>query len=681
MKKNPLVSVIVPVYNIENYLEKSILSIIEQEYTNLEIIIINDGSTDNSLTICEMYAAKDTRIQVISQENGGLSSARNSGLDLATGEYILFVDSDDSISRRMLQILVDAIINDESDLVICNYRTISVDEEHVESQNQSNIIKHEIFTRDEVYLKIHTHDTWCIAWNKLYKREIFMDLRYPKGKIHEDEYIIHEVYEKCNRISVIPDQLYYYYKRDNSIVTSFITLKRLDAVRALLNRGEFFYSQSMDYPVSRSIERIAAIYTVFSRELGLKKENRRALKELKQQAKLFYFKTFKRLDFRAKIVGMLFLLFSTKYFDCILTFLKRIRSIVRGNGYLKTMTKEVAKKILFVMSGRWMWRMHHLKKSRSRTLKNVIVMATPCHGNLGDHAITYAQKKLFQKYGQAINLIEISNRDYFIFKTKIKKIIQDEDIVVIDGGGNLGTLWPYEDSKITEIIECYQNNKIVVFPQTCYYDDSLEGYLRLNKNKEVYSKAKDLTICLRDKVSYNFCVKNFLGPKFVLLPDVVMSLDGFDFNKKRKGILLCLRKDKEKVVDKSFLANLEETLKVEEISYRYIDTCDHRKISSRKRKQSLFKIWKNFASSRLVITDRLHGMIFAAITKTPCLALDNISKKVSGVGVWIAHLDYIKVCTNSQELLDSIDEFYAKDNCAYEVKEIKEEYSRFLSLF
>lgn len=291
----------------------------------------------------------------------------------------------------------------------------------------------------------------------------------------------------------------------------------------------------------------------------------------------------------------------------------------------------------------------------------IFFMSTPCHGNLGDQAIVYAQYEMFKKLGLKDKIVEISNSDYVRNKHIIKKYIDDKDMIVIDGGGNLGTLWPDEDDKIGEIINTYYRNKIIIFPQTCYYEEGKEGRERLNKNKQIYLKNKNLMLCLRDKKSYEFCKDKFPQLKTIYVPDIVLSISELMFEVAREGCLLCFRNDLEKMVSNKDIKNLQDYLKGINIPYKNTSTLVDMKVDIHNREKVLMDKWKEFASAKLIITDRLHGMVFAAITGTPCLALDNKSKKVSGVYKWISNQKYIKICSDLNEVKESI-----KDMCSME---------------
>lgn len=291
----------------------------------------------------------------------------------------------------------------------------------------------------------------------------------------------------------------------------------------------------------------------------------------------------------------------------------------------------------------------------------IVIMATPVHGNLGDHAIVYAEKCLLGDMGLAGRIVEIANSDYALCKKGIKKFISDRDLILIDGGGNLGTLWPWEDDKISEIIATYQRNPIVIFPQTCFYEESSSAQERLKRNAAVYAKTGKLLISLRDKKSHTFCCTRFNACQFVLVPDIVLYLYGKikqPVHAERNGILLCFRKDLERMVSHEETIRLKSYLLQQKLTYRETSTVKDYGMDHISRQTELNKLWSEFASAGLVITDRLHGMIFAAINGTPCLALDNVSRKVSGVYELIPNLESIKICANMNEVIANVASYY-----------------------
>ena len=238
-----LISVIVPVYNTEKYIKKCIESIINQTYSNLEIILIDDGTLDKSWQICDLYADKDKRIRVVHKKNEGLAETRNYGINIAKGKYFAFIDSDDYIEKNMIEVLYNNLIENNADISVCDF--IQVDENKHMQYNEYS--KKEFIVegnpkfenlRNEYYLAT------TVQWNKLYKAEIFKDIRYPKGKTNEDEFVIAKELYNAKRISYILEPLYYYYQRTDSIMHT-LNINRLDFLEGLEERIKFYKSLDM----------------------------------------------------------------------------------------------------------------------------------------------------------------------------------------------------------------------------------------------------------------------------------------------------------------------------------------------------------------------------------------------------------------------------------------------------
>ena len=213
---NELISVIVPIYNVDKYLERCIDSIINQTYKNLEIILVDDGSTDDCPRICDEYQKKDSRIKVIHKENGGLSDTRNKGIDIAKGKYYGFIDSDDYIDADMYAILYKNIVETHSDIAVCG-RYIDYEDGNTKkmtNENRSNIL----MDRIEALKKLNNYSDFDMsACDKLYSAKLWKDIRYPYGKICEDYYTTYKLFDKSNKVVFVPKALYHYFQRNNSL--------------------------------------------------------------------------------------------------------------------------------------------------------------------------------------------------------------------------------------------------------------------------------------------------------------------------------------------------------------------------------------------------------------------------------------------------------------------------------
>lgn len=222
---NKLVSIIVPVYKVEKYLSKCIDSLINQTYKNIEIILVDDGSPDNCGKICDEYASKDERIKVIHKENEGLSAARNDGMDICTGEYVTFVDSDDYISYSFCEDLMNAINENNADIAICNIKKF-IDGESVKEEKID--LETKVYTfKETIYNLISLGDYYDCAWGKIYSKKVLEGLYFPVGRIWEDSATTYKLYHKANKVAVINAKHYYYLtKRADSIMGGIYTKKK-----------------------------------------------------------------------------------------------------------------------------------------------------------------------------------------------------------------------------------------------------------------------------------------------------------------------------------------------------------------------------------------------------------------------------------------------------------------------
>ena len=243
MDEDYLISVIIPVYNVEKYISKCLDSVIKQTYKNLEIIIIDDGSTDKSGFICDEYKKIDSRIRVIHHKNKGLSYARNEGISNSNGSFISFVDSDDYLESNMFYELKNNIILYNSDISMCNFYYEKGNKKRVACDNFK---KDFVVNNNDKYNYIYNkYDSLTIhTWNKLYKKNIFNSIRFPVNNYFEDSFIICDLLEKANVISYLHKPLYNYVYRDNSIFHSF-SLKHFDNILASNKRIEFYENHKL----------------------------------------------------------------------------------------------------------------------------------------------------------------------------------------------------------------------------------------------------------------------------------------------------------------------------------------------------------------------------------------------------------------------------------------------------
>lgn len=241
----PKVSVIALIYNLEAYTPLCINSVLDQTFKDFELILVNDGSTDSSGQICEEYAKKDKRISVIHKDNEGIAAARNTGLAFASGEYIAFIDCDDYFHEQMVEILYEQIVSAQADIAMCDYFPT---EEGNDNQRKSALPDYSVGTYTNkqalhgLYNKSHTY---VVPWNKLYRKEIFKNVKYPSGYLYDDEFTAHRVLYEANKIVYVHAPLYYYVIRKGSTTHSPMTEKKFDKVLALHDRAVFFREKEL----------------------------------------------------------------------------------------------------------------------------------------------------------------------------------------------------------------------------------------------------------------------------------------------------------------------------------------------------------------------------------------------------------------------------------------------------
>lgn len=252
-----LVSIIVPIYNVEKYLRKCVDSLLKQSYSNIEILLIDDGSTDNSGRISDEYSNYNN-VRVYHKENGGLSDARNFGIEHSKGEFLAFVDSDDYVTEDYILRMLDKIQKTDVDIVACSYYDISEDGQILGKIQSTDRILNEKNFWDDIYINIKATPAYGVAWNKLYKRNVFENLRYRKGILNEDDDIIYDVIHGRNMF-MMDDLLYYYRQRQGSIMDQMKKTFNIERIELIYRRLEKFKKNEQWEYVPYVLIEIAAI--------------------------------------------------------------------------------------------------------------------------------------------------------------------------------------------------------------------------------------------------------------------------------------------------------------------------------------------------------------------------------------------------------------------------------------
>lgn len=629
----PTVSVVVPVYRVEKYLDKCIGSICAQTFEDFELILVDDGSPDNCPALCDAWAQKDSRIRVIHQKNGGLSAARNTGIEAALGQYLLFIDSDDYIEPDMLRQLVCAAQRSGAQMTLCSLRY--EDELGIPflypdfSGIQDAILDRDAFWKG-YYSSLSTY--YVVAWNKLYRRELFASLRYPVGKLHEDEYVLQELVDQCDIICCLGYVGYHYVQRSGSITNSAKNADHLEYWEIQLLRagqfcssGDFLRAEGM---LQGTILGLWKRQPDFTRTRDLAGKFHAVVRECSR----FYLRL-------ASKTGQKSMLLRAFLLRCGLA------------RYIRFLQKKHPE--LFDSRDTYNAELTAFQNSLAGTencQRRFILMQTPLHGNLGDQAIALAERAFLANHFPGVPVIELPgfafSQSPLFCRTLLDKT---KDTILIHGGGFLGSIWPEEDAHLHILLKELRDFRLIILPQSFYYDSDHGMELSLQN----YQNCPQLTVCLREKYSLARFQKVLPGVKAESIPDSVLSLENIKYTcGSRYGVGLCLRQDHESILnaDERYALVAEILHDFPQEAPVWTDTVVSHAIPPENREQAIRIKLDEFAAYKFVITDRLHGMVFAALTGTPCVVLDNCDHKVQGVYEWLKQNQYILYLDNASAL-------------------------------
>jgi len=300
--------------------------------------------------------------------------------------------------------------------------------------------------------------------------------------------------------------------------------------------------------------------------------------------------------------------------------------------------------------------------------RNVLLIGTPEYNNVGDSILTIATLKLLSDNLDSANVIEITRYDYYRYKSMIKRCLRKHDVVTFQPGGNMGNVWLNEENWRRDVIASFSDNRVVLLPQTIYYEDTIEGQASLRESQKLYSSNRNLVITAREKTSYELMRKYYPNNKVILTPDMALYLDKHESKNVRSGVLLCLRNDSERMRTKSDDEKIIQALGDRE--YKYMDMYSKENPTPETRKRICNEKIDEFTKAEVVITDRLHGMICCALTETPCVVLSNNHHKVKGVYEWLKELSYIKYVESVDEISNAINKVMSEENRIFDNKKL-----------
>lgn len=756
MKINKIIiSVIIPVYNTEKYLAECLDSVLSQHMNNdIEIICVNDGSTDNSFDILHRYVAEYSCIKVISQKNQGLSCARNAGLAVAKGKYIYFLDSDDMLAENALMEMYKAVEAEELDVLYFDasilYESKEMEEKHSEYNTMYQRLKsYGLYEYGQIlFNEMVTNNEYCVSsCLQLINREFLekTKLRYYPGILHEDNLFNFQCMLQAGKVCHIAKPYFVRRVRNDSIMTQekkfenfyglCVTYKEM---LLFIERGDIHIDKICEDAIKKTIENIrrlaSNIYTTFLNEEDKRKRNELPIGEqiwinsiLRQDAQQYKFPIYPfpnyLLEYGSRVVlygagniGQRYYkqIAESRYVEVVSWVDKRFIQL-RENGYsvdlpntiksiefdfvfLAVADRLIAQEIISelenmgIVRSRIVWygteycvqMNEQIKQLNSRlelgkqlwntTSKKIYLFMTPEHGNLGDYAIALSEREFLREYFADIPFIEVTTQEWQKNRELYSNVIRREDVIFISGGGYIGDMWQ-SGMLVKEIITAFPDNKKIMFPNTLTCVNNSEQ--TMYKEAEFYRKQNNLYMFAREKYTYcKFLKYGFrVEDAIKLYPDMALFLlPNILPIKGRDDVLLCFRTDIEKVCTEDVTNSVKHILNELEIIFSETNIHLYRTIKRQIGGFELEKKLQEFGNARMVITDRLHGMILSAIVGTPCIAFDNATHKVRGVyHQWLRHLPYIKFVDENTNLRTCVIELLTLCETKYESEEIQEQ--------
>ncbi|WP_044916098.1 polysaccharide pyruvyl transferase family protein [Oribacterium sp. FC2011] len=768
------ISIIIPAWNVEKYIVKCIDSCLRIKGAEIEIVIVNDGSTDSTLRKINENFGELNNLKVYTTENHGLSAARNYGIKMAEGDYIIFLDADDWLRTDLNQLISNETIFDNLDVLFFCCQMIDEMDENRLYPNKSFPVDFGIYSGEDIF-KI-SRDRYAgsgffhFAWLGVYKRSFLLEnnISFLEGIVYEDYDFWFKVLRNANRIRYSYRICYAYRLRNASITHVGFSERVLDSIFKTMNSvlnvenasdaylacaaaklelltiyGEMrtstknaeyltqkIYEKGIEekqklfklierkYPEKdqdwirikyRILSHVVFCFGIYDEEmLGrlwniYEKMNQNLIGEMKKWGLSDGTKRvgFYGHDLQDDIVANTYteLLGDIKA-DCVyiddsvkshrlkhynrdIININDIEKehidevIVCSNYLLEEMQNRLEEmhprvkvvspyfdsriSLLWVVCGNYTEIFKKMQATDGK--KRILLFETPEYPNVGDHLIAVSEKQFLHTYFPKHEIIEITNDEYSFYKCRLKRIIRKSDILIITGGGFFGGMWrQFHYDQALDIISGYPDNEVFVMPQSVYFEKTEEGEKYIQRTKIAFDR-KHLKVVCREHFSYEELRRIGVDRNAIYqCPDIAFY---WKFNKKidrKESIGMFFRYDKESVMEKKEREKIETVLVYSGLELIHSSMqygCE--KIYKQERELTVEEKLEEIAGYRVVITDQLHCMISCAITRTPCIAFNNISRKLEGVYEYLKDYPYIKFLSDSNHLQDILDELIRLD--------------------
>ena len=724
----PKVSWLMPVFNAEKYLRRSIDSMLVQSVQDFEVIIVMEPDCkDHTENICREYAEKDDRIRIIKNETRlGIAKSLNIGLENARGKYIARMDADDYSHPKRLEKQIAYMDTHREIGILCTNRRVICDNGDTYQSDHPT---------DPEEISARLLFGFCLNHPSMMLRaELFREngWKYPIDREAEDFGLCAELV-KYTKIGCLKEVLIDYYEHgDNAIYSKFDDVRKAsawisrEAIKTRLGienvdlyEDIYFGWRELDYPLEGIENYLKKGYRLF-REIYLANEEKKVI-----DTEIFYKEINRQWKITIDISGLGFLMPNTDFPELIKSDNLDFEIDVATKKFYDVFscekkfaiwgTGDHCRKIMEGLDGNYPFRLcvfvdsdphkdgssffgipviapeklrdiqcdyvaiaSHLYKDEiySKMVKeigfpaeNILILPqvgllrvmadkykcihtsfnrqaylfmSPDYGNLGDHAIAEAEKDFLEDLDYCVHEIPADDFTKYAYITQCTR--RSGELIVITGGGFLGSLWYEHHRKVEQIVQIHPNNPVIIFPQTLFWDKTIDED-KIERSINIFNSHKDLTLCARDFVSYIEMKRYYPKCKIILAPDMVLYKKWSEYFRgveRNRGAIICLKDDKESRLSE------EDKKKIEELAVKYCGEAVHCnmdkkiKIEGQEREKYLMEILSQFRRAQLIVTDRLHGMLFAAITETPCVVTGNCNHKVRATFEWIRDLTYIK---------------------------------------
>ena len=702
------ISVIIPMFNVEAYIQECIESVILQKNVNMELICIDDGSEDSTFNIVSKYANDNECVKLYTQDNKGLSATRNRGIELASGKYLFFLDGDDKVSDdRCLSKLVDTIGSRELDFIEFD-ASVFFDTEDI---HRNNISYEKMYQRDksygfyktgkELFLKLRADKKYyCSSCIRLYRKDFLKEnhLYFRENILYEDNIHTLACYMHAGAVEHINNKVMQRRVRDNSITQSPLRFNNFISYVMVYQEIFELWKSNNDLEMEHEFEKLCNEYKESAEDTFYKLtcEERKKINEIDPPLKyairsvilndgererntsfpyhLFFYddqimiygagkigKSFYREAINDRIVNIAGIVdvrgddasepdVKVDSIDAISNHLdmKWLISIedtnIAQNAKDTLLSSGVSKDLIY-----WDGDVYG-KRNASRLMienhkfierlldnkegKKIYVLGEPEHGNLGDYAISLGETQFLKHFFSEYEIVHVTDNEWHVVGNILKRIIKPDDIVLLPGGGFLGDLW--ESWGIyKQLIDCFPLNVKILFPNTMTYrEQNWECNKSVEGDIQWLMEQKNIFIFLRDKYSYEF-LKKYNELNCYYAPDMALYLQQQFYGEPvgKKSVLMCYRNDREKLI-----ADIETIKNIARKTGKSVVEKDihlNQYLPLEAGYIKVAEVIKEMKHYELVLTDRLHAMVMSFLAGTPCIAMDNLTRKLSGVYPWI----------------------------------------------